>query len=45
MVREIKPNGRLLLTQIGLTSQGAVPPRPIYLYMIHTYEQIFTKRL
>jgi len=35
----------LLLTQIGLTSQGAVPPRPIYLYMIHTYEQIFTKRL
>jgi multiple sugar transport system permease protein len=35
----------LLLTQVGLTSQGAVPPRPIYLYMIHTYEQIFTKRV
>lgn len=35
----------LLLTQVGLTSQGAVPPRSIYLYMIHTYEQIFTRRV
>jgi multiple sugar transport system permease protein len=35
----------LLLTEVGLTSQGAVPPRPIYLYMIHTYWQIFTNRV
>lgn len=32
----------LLLTKVGLTGGGAVPPRAIYLYMIHTYQQIFT---
>jgi multiple sugar transport system permease protein len=31
----------LLVTRVGITSTS-VPPRPIYLYMIHTYNQIFT---
>jgi len=31
----------LLVTKVGITT-AAVPPRPIYLYMIHTYQQIFT---
>ncbi len=31
----------LLITQVGITSTS-VAPRPIYLYMIHTYQQIFT---
>ena len=35
----------LVLTQTGLAAPGAVPPRDIYLYMIHTYQQIFTLRL
>jgi multiple sugar transport system permease protein len=35
----------LLLTNVGLSGSGAVPSRAIYLYMIHTYQQIFTKRL
>ena len=35
----------LILTRTGLASQGGVPPRDIYLYMIHTYQQIFTNRL
>ena len=30
----------LVLTQVGITT-AAVPPRPIYLYMIHTHRQIF----
>jgi multiple sugar transport system permease protein len=30
----------LILTNVGL-SQGQVPPRAIYLYMIHDYQQIF----
>jgi multiple sugar transport system permease protein len=30
----------LVLTQVGI-STGAVPPRQIYLYMIHVYRQIF----
>jgi multiple sugar transport system permease protein len=30
----------LILSTVGLTT--GVPPRPIYLYMIHTYRQIFT---
>lgn len=30
----------LILTNVGL-SQGGVPPRAIYLYMIHDYQQIF----
>ena len=30
----------LVLTRVGITT-AAVPPRPIYLYMIHTYQQIF----
>jgi multiple sugar transport system permease protein len=30
----------MVLTQVGL-SRGAVPPRQIYLYMIHVYRQIF----
>ena len=30
----------LVFTQIGI-SRGAVPPRQIYLYMIHAYRQIF----
>ena len=34
----------LILTRLG-ASQGGVPPRDIYLYMIHTYEQVFTKRV
>jgi multiple sugar transport system permease protein len=34
----------LILTNVGL-SQGQAPPRDIYLYMIHTYQQIFSKRL
>ncbi len=35
----------LLLNNVGLTGSGAVPSRAIYLYMIHTYSQIFTFRL
>jgi multiple sugar transport system permease protein len=31
----------LLITRSGITSTS-VAPRPIYLYMIHTYQQIFT---
>ena len=31
----------LLFTRVGIAS-ASVPPRPIYLYMIHTYNQIFT---
>jgi ABC-type sugar transport system permease subunit len=31
----------LLITKVGIASTS-VPPRPIYLYMIHTYQQIFT---
>ena len=31
----------LIITRVGITTT-AVPPRPIYLYMIHTYNQIFT---
>ncbi len=31
----------LLFTKVGIAA-SAVPPRPIYLYMIHTYRQIFT---
>jgi multiple sugar transport system permease protein len=34
----------LLLTKVGLAGGGAVPPRAIYLYMIHTYQQIFTNQ-
>ena len=34
----------LLLVNVGLTGQGAVPSRDIYLYMIHTFYQIFTNR-
>jgi multiple sugar transport system permease protein len=34
----------LLLNNVGLTGSGAVPSRAIYLYMIHTYSQIFTFR-
>ncbi len=34
----------LLLVKVGLTGQGAVPSRQIYLYMIHAYYQIFTSR-
>lgn len=34
----------LLLNNVGLTGSGAVPSRAIYLYMIHTYQQIFTFR-
>jgi len=34
----------LLVTNAALGSTG-VPPRPIYLYMIHTYQQIFVNRL
>jgi multiple sugar transport system permease protein len=34
----------LLLTKVGLTGQGAVPSREIYLYMIHAYYQIFTSQ-
>ena len=30
----------LILSTVGLST--GVPPRPIYLYMIHTYRQIFT---
>ncbi|MFC1996323.1 carbohydrate ABC transporter permease [Chloroflexota bacterium] len=30
----------LVLTRVGITT-ASVPPRPIYLYMIHTYQQIF----
>ena len=30
----------LVLTQVGITT-ATVPPRPIYLYMIHTHRQIF----
>lgn len=30
----------LLFTRVGIAS-SSVPPRPIYLYMIHTYNQIF----
>jgi multiple sugar transport system permease protein len=30
----------LILTQVGVGT-AMVPPRPIYLYMIHTYRQIF----
>jgi len=30
----------LVLTQVGL-ARGAVPPRQIYLYMMHVYRQIF----
>ncbi len=30
----------LVLTQVGI-SRGAVPPRQIYLFMIHVYRQIF----
>lgn len=30
----------LVLTQVGI-SRNAVPPRPIYLYMMHVYQQIF----
>jgi ABC-type sugar transport system permease subunit len=33
----------LIITDVGITST-AVPPRPIYLYMIHTYRQIFTSQ-
>lgn len=33
----------LLITSVGITSTK-VPPRPIYLYMIHTYQQIFTSQ-
>lgn len=35
----------LILTKGGLATQGGVPPRDIYLYMIHTYQQIFSNRL
>jgi len=31
----------LLYTKVGVAA-SSVPPRPIYLYMIHTYQQIFT---
>ena len=31
----------LLVTKVGIAA-SSVPPRPIYLYMIHTYQQIFT---
>jgi multiple sugar transport system permease protein len=31
----------LLVTKVGIAA-ASVPPRPIYLYMIHTYQQIFT---
>ena len=31
----------LLVTKVGIAATS-VPPRPIYLYMIHTYQQIFT---
>jgi len=34
----------LLLANVGLTGQGAVPSREIYLYMIHAYYQIFTSQ-
>jgi ABC-type sugar transport system permease subunit len=34
----------LLLVNVGLTGNGAVPSRDIYLYMIHAYNQIFTAR-
>ena len=33
----------LLITTVGITA-SRVPPRPIYLYMIHTYRQIFTNQ-
>ncbi len=35
----------LILTQPATYTQGVVPPRDIYLYMIHTYIQIFSNRL
>jgi multiple sugar transport system permease protein len=34
----------LILTQPATYTQGLVPPRDIYLYMIHTYIQIFSNR-
>jgi multiple sugar transport system permease protein len=34
----------LLLVNVGLSGQGAVPSREIYLYMIHAYYQIFTSQ-
>ncbi len=34
----------LLLSKVGLSGQGAVPSREIYLYMIHAYQQIFTSQ-
>jgi multiple sugar transport system permease protein len=34
----------LLLVNVGLSGQGAVPSREIYLYMIHAYTQIFTSQ-
>ncbi len=33
----------LVFTKVGI-SRGTVPPRPIYLYMIHVYQQIFVHR-
>lgn len=32
----------LIVTKVGIAA-SSVPPRPIYLYMIHTYRQIFTE--
>jgi ABC-type sugar transport system permease subunit len=32
----------LIVTRVGIAA-SSVPPRPIYLYMIHTYRQIFTE--
>lgn len=34
----------LILSQPATYSQGSVPPRDIYLFMIHTYIQIFSNR-
>jgi len=35
----------LILSQPGTYTQGVVAPRAIYLYMIHTYKQVFSNRL